>query len=191
VGIAGVLHSPDPDPAAGHFSLVEAVPGGWWYSAPLPGGGLAVVYMTDADLQGSRLARTAEGWHRLLRGAGHTSRRVADGRYRGPERLRRVTATTSRLVCCAGEGWAAIGDAAATFDPLSSHGIYTALAGGFQVGRAIAWALSGDPAELRAYPAAVDRAFREYLALRLRGLEDQVSVAHQRCGLGRSGRWAS
>lgn len=164
VGVTGVFRQVGLAPT-GDFSQVEAVREGWWYSAPLPGERLSVIYLTDADLPGSAAARTVGGWLALLRDAVHTSRRASTA-YSGPERLKVVTAATSRLVRFTGDGWAAVGDAAATFDPLSSHGIYSALAGGYQAGRAIARGLAGYADELRLYEVTMCEAFRDYLLLR-------------------------
>jgi len=51
VGIAR-LHDLRSDAVAeDSFTLVEAVPGGWWYSAFLPGRQLIAVFLTDADLR--------------------------------------------------------------------------------------------------------------------------------------------
>lgn len=166
VGAAAVLSGPAPTEAPGLVSLVEAVPDGWWYSAPLPGGRLTVLFMTDADLPAVEVARTPDGWRRLLAGTRHTARRVADGRYDGPPEVRVATAATGRLAACSGDGWAAVGDAAATFDPLSSHGIYSALAGGYDAGRAVAEAVGGQAAKLEAYSDALEKTFAEYLSLR-------------------------
>jgi flavin-dependent dehydrogenase len=49
-----------------------------------------------------------------------------------------VAAGSSWLASPVGDGWLAVGDAAATFDPLSSQGIVTALVMGREAGRAIA-----------------------------------------------------
>lgn len=40
---------------------------------------------------------------------------------------RKVDASSGRLACAAGENWIAIGDAAATFDPIASQGLFNAL----------------------------------------------------------------
>lgn len=166
VGIAAILPCTHPNPSAGLFSLVEAAPDGWWYSAPLPNGQLSVVYLTDADLSGSRSARSIGGWRNLLFSTQHTRRRVEAANFAAPSWLQVVTAATSRLYGYVGDGWTAVGDSAATFDPISSHGIYSALAGGYQAGRAVARTLTGKSGALHEYTADMDRAFGEYLVRR-------------------------
>ena len=54
------------------------------------------------------------------------------------EGLRVVAADSSCLEVVEGDGWCAVGDAAAAYDPLSSQGITTALASGAWAGQAIA-----------------------------------------------------
>ncbi|RBM18705.1 tryptophan 7-halogenase [Streptomyces sp. PT12] len=108
-------------------ALVASAPDGWWYTAPLPSGLLLVARFTDADLPAAR-ARAG---------------------------FRRAAAHTSRLEPVTGDGWIAAGDAAATFDPLSSQGILTALATGLAAGRALDARLGGDRDAPRRYAARI------------------------------------
>jgi flavin-dependent dehydrogenase len=54
---------------------------------------------------------------------------------------RRVDAGSARLDRTGGDGWLAIGDAAMSFDPISSHGLLTALSTGLAAGET---SLAGD-----------------------------------------------
>ena len=57
---------------------------------------------------------------------------------------------------CHGAAWMAIGDAAATFDPLSSHGMTTALWSGARVVDALTpWLANAEPDALTDYANAV------------------------------------
>ena len=58
-----------------------------------------------------------------------------------------------------GEGWIAAGDAAAAHDPLSSHGIGSALDGGRRAARAVAAPLRGDDT---AFPTYKERLLADY-----------------------------
>jgi flavin-dependent dehydrogenase len=144
VGAAALLRSPTP--AADTYTLVEAVPEGWWYSALLADGRLAVAFMTDGDLLDRR---GPEPWWKGLEAARETRERVGSHDYRLEEAPRVLPAETSRLDRIAGRGWLALGDAAAAHDPLSSHGIGSAMASGFYAGQAIASSLAGHPEEAR------------------------------------------
>jgi flavin-dependent dehydrogenase len=168
VGIAATLAGGGGAASRDSFTLVEAVPSGWWYSARLASGHLVVAYMTDSNLVGRSACRPA-GWRALLEGAELTRRRVAehgaslDGLG---ERLRLLPANSSRLTQIAGDRWLAVGDAAAAFDPLSSHGIGSALGAGFYAAHAIADDLAGQREAPVAYVSLMERAYAEYLRLR-------------------------
>jgi flavin-dependent dehydrogenase len=75
VGVATLL---PPHPASEDtYTLVEAVEGGWWYSALLADGRLAVALLTDGDLLDRRLrAGDPEAWRRHLGETSETRARV-------------------------------------------------------------------------------------------------------------------
>jgi flavin-dependent dehydrogenase len=162
VGLAGLLEGG----AGGEHdtrTLVEAVEGGWWYSAPVPGDRLVAVFMTDADLL-APTARTPAGWTAALASTTHTAARF-DGRgallVDGP---RVVPASSSWLEPLAGPGWVAVGDAAVAHDPLSSLGISAALASGRSAAGAVLGRLGGRPGAIAAHQRWVLDGYRRYLA---------------------------
>jgi flavin-dependent dehydrogenase len=158
--------APALDAAADSTTLIEAVPAGWWYSAALPDGRLAIAYFTDPDLLAARRLWTADGWWEALRSAPHTLARVEASRYRPQQPPRVVAAGSARLDRMWGAGWLAVDDAAASFDPLSSHGIATALAGGRRAAAAILANLGGADRSFAAYADHITTAFTRYLVLR-------------------------
>jgi flavin-dependent dehydrogenase len=143
-------------------TLVEAVEQGWWYSALVPGG-LLVVYMTDGDLLAAGPARSAAGWAALLAATTHTAERVRARDDHPSPRPCVAPAMSSLLDAPAGEGWLAVGDAAASYDPLSSRGITTALATGLRAADCILAWLGGDHTALLAHAKEVTGAFHNYL----------------------------
>jgi flavin-dependent dehydrogenase len=156
------------------FTLVEAVEGGWWYSAPLPDGRRVVSFFTDSDLA-PRTREVAAFRRRLGRAPATAARCGVD--VRGPELEAApcvVSANTSRLTAVAGEGWLAVGDAAAAFDPLSSLGIETALSSAAQAAVAVSRHLDGDAGALPAYPSLVRETWRRYLYERARVYEQET-----------------
>jgi flavin-dependent dehydrogenase len=74
--------------------------------------------------------------------------------------MRVRAATSSRLPSVAGEGWFAVGDAAMTFDPICSQGIYTAMRLGLEAARAIT---AGSRDARVDYQNFADRTWRDYL----------------------------
>ena len=125
-------------------TVIEAAACGWWYAALLPDRRLAVAWFTDPDLLSRSGAWRPPGWWDLLRRSTHVWNVVASHGYGMPKRIRVVAAGSSLLNRATGDGWVAAGDAAAAFDPLSSHGIGSALASGMSAAKAVAATLAGD-----------------------------------------------
>ena len=104
VGAAALLRSPAP--ASDTYTLVEAVPAGWWYSALLADGRMAVAFMTDGDLLDRGFRGRVES--RLAGGLGDPRDRASGwgtGRSEAPA-SRILPAETSRLDRISGEGLA-------------------------------------------------------------------------------------
>jgi flavin-dependent dehydrogenase len=94
---------------------------GWWYIGPAPGNQVFAVYYTDTDLLRSMKLSDLKGlWSRLC---GRLN--LIDLELGACERsLPAMTAIISQFN---GDGWYGVGDAVATFDPLSSFGLTFAL----------------------------------------------------------------
>ncbi|MEA2489918.1 MAG: hypothetical protein QOH21_1710 [Acidobacteriota bacterium] len=148
------------DPERDSWTLVEAIEEGWWYTAVLPGRRLAAMFVTDPAVVPARYAATSEAWHALLEHAPHTRERIAAHGYALVEPPKIVDAGSARLDTVAGEGWLAIGDAAMALDPLSSHGIASALATGIEAAEAI---VSGSDAR---YRTIIDTMWNAYASMR-------------------------
>ena len=147
------------------YTLVEAAEDGWWYSALLPDAGLVAAWMSDADLIKKRRWKEPARWFEQLQKTAHTRRRLLPA-----EPLTRPTlhaAYSQRLDRVTGERWLAVGDAAATFDPLSSQGIFKALRSGILAAYAIGDLFKGDCSGLTKYQALAAREFAEYLKTRV------------------------
>jgi flavin-dependent dehydrogenase len=139
LGFVALFRPPDTALTADRDSLtlVESMPEGWWYTALLPTRRRVVVYLTDAGAATSRLARTREGYLALLARTRHVRDRLAAHDYRMEGAPQVTAANSARLDRFVGERWIAVGDAATSFDPLSSQGILTALYSGLQAGQAL------------------------------------------------------
>lgn len=158
VACAALLASATDDADA--TTLIEAERDGWWHTARLPDGTRIVMFVTDGDLPGARGVRTRDAFCERL----HRTRRVgplcAERGYAIASRLAVAAADTARLDRVHGDGWFAAGDAAASFDPISSQGIMTAMKSGQQ---AAAAALDGSAVS---YAVAVDAVWARYGAER-------------------------
>jgi flavin-dependent dehydrogenase len=134
-------------------TTVEAVRGGWWYTARIPGGERVVAFLTDRDLADRAALLTADGFRAALAETGVARTRIEAGGYAMAGRPRGTEACGAWLEPPFGEGWTAVGDAALCFDPLSSQGIFSALYSGLRGGEAVARALDGDDGALPSYAA--------------------------------------
>lgn len=158
--------APDAEVMPTRATLLETMPEGWWYATLLGDGRLAVNFYTDPDLLPREATKDTEVLDRLLGASSFVGRWVmeADFQLTQPPALR--SAGTTWLAPATGEGWAAIGDAAAAFDPLSSHGMTTALWSGIRAADAARALFDGDKAPLASYAAAVAHGVQDFLESR-------------------------
>jgi 2-polyprenyl-6-methoxyphenol hydroxylase-like FAD-dependent oxidoreductase len=153
-------------------TLVEAEPDGWWYTSPTPCGGRMVAFLTDRDLARPAGWLSGEGFRRRLEGTEHVRRAIAAGPpARASARLstlrpRGGDASSAWLEPAAAPGWTAVGDAALSFDPLSSQGLFHALYTGLAGARAASAALAGDADALPRYAARLGAVRAAYLGHR-------------------------
>jgi len=135
--------------------MVEAVSGGWWYSAFLPEGQLITVFLTDSDLRPH---------HVELPVAEHTAARLEC--CTDVSRPFVFSANSTRLSQCVGSRWLAVGDAACALDPLSSQGMMNGMRFGMAAGRAIVEHRTGELRPLETYRSDVQQSFEGYLSIR-------------------------
>jgi len=152
----------DPTPA----TMIEAQEDGWWYATLLPDLRLCLAFFSDPDRLPRGITRDARAWARIVAGAPSIARWLESAEYEIVEPPRLASAATTWFEPVAGDGWAAAGDAASAFDPLSSHGLTTALWSGRRAALAAAAALQGDRVPLAAYAADFAAAIRAVLAAR-------------------------
>lgn len=126
-------------------TVVESAPDGWWYTARVPSGERILAYFTDGDLADKSALKKMSGFMELLASTRYIRELVDSLQYQPAGDPRGVDASTARLSSFGGPGWFAVGDAAVSFDPISSQGILNALYLGLKAGQAIAASLAGDP----------------------------------------------
>lgn len=146
------------------YTLVEAWEGGWWYSALVPDEKIAVLCMSDVDIVKKRRLNSSANWFELMRETRHTKDRV---RQAQPLTATSVHSAYSHcLERMTGDAWLAVGDAATTFDPLSSLGIFKGLRSGIMASYAIGDYFKESSSSLEKYEAILAREFEEYLVTR-------------------------
>jgi flavin-dependent dehydrogenase len=144
---------------------LEAAPDGWFYSARLPNRRRVLVYFTDGDLYDARLA-SAANFADFVTKTFHLSRKAGSPHWRLVAGPFRVNAASAKLVRAYGERWIAAGDAAQSFDPLSSQGITAAIIGGNNAAAALIAAHSSDTCALDKFQDDLDASYTRYLAER-------------------------
>ncbi len=134
---------------------VEGGAGGWWYTGRLPRRRRVAALITSdrPDLI---------AWEKRLRSTRYIAPLLRDYRCCGPLVVR--PAESSMLERSAGAGWIAIGDAAASYDPIASRGLVAALESGI----AAAALVEASSERLAAYHADLEQRFAQYLEERKR-----------------------
>lgn len=155
----------DGDRGGDGRTVVEAFEDGWWYTAGLPDGRRVAACMTDADLARRMRLSEVDAWERQLESMPVMRLMLRDARPCGELMVR--PSESHCLDLAAGDDWLAVGDAASTFDPLSSQGILKALRGGIFASYAIGDALTRhDDAGLQRYRSFIRAEFASYATVR-------------------------
>ncbi|MHC4880595.1 MAG: tryptophan 7-halogenase, partial [Planctomycetota bacterium] len=144
-----------------HVTQVEACEYGWWYTAPVPGNRVSAVLMSDADIVSRKQAGQADAWQSLLNDMPLTRERVRGVSFSSEPRV--FSAVSSCLEQVGGATWTAVGDAAASHDPLSSTGIPHAIGSGVHGGLTAASVLYADGRMMEAYQQSIQNDFQQYL----------------------------
>ncbi len=141
-------------------TLVEAAPDGWWYMALLPDGSRVVAYHVDAE-EAAGIVRTEGAWAERLARTARVRRHLDAAAAEATPRT--TDASGARLDRFHGDGWLAVGDAALSFDPLSSQGLFDALYTGLRGGEAVDAALTGDRSLAHGYGERLESVRAGYL----------------------------
>jgi flavin-dependent dehydrogenase len=158
--IAFLAYVPAPPGILDQRLIIEAASDGWWYGALLPGRRVVLAFLTDAcELPASPAARRAQ-WNARLAATTHVRTLVA-GTNLEQQPIRGFPAGSSIRETISGRGWAAIGEAAAAYDPLSGQGFVAAMTKGIALARLVSQGtnMSGSIAR---YAAAEEEVFVQY-----------------------------
>jgi 2-polyprenyl-6-methoxyphenol hydroxylase-like FAD-dependent oxidoreductase len=146
-------------------TVVESFEDGWWYTAGLPGGRRIAACFTDADLGRRMLLSDPETWQRKLETMPLMGTLLRVARPSGKIIVR--PSSSHCLDVASGDDWLAVGDAASTFDPLSSQGLLKALRGGIFASYAIGDSLTRhDHTGLQRYRSFIRAEYASYEAVR-------------------------
>ncbi len=160
------LYGHDQHIAVDSRSQIEAVEQGWWYTASLPGQRRVLAFHTDSDLQNPANARELRSPAALLQAAMATteiSAQLDAAGFVADAEVATTAAHSATLQPVAGDRWCAAGDAAMSFDPLSSQGLFNAMYTGLAAALACDRTLSGEVGAFDDYGNELRRIETAYL----------------------------
>jgi flavin-dependent dehydrogenase len=144
------------------LTYVEAIETGWWYSAPLPGRRRVLAFHTDTDGPLLRSIRERGALLRQASASRELSALLAEAGFRPKSQVQVTTAQSGLLEPPVGENWLAVGDAAVSFDPISSQGLLNALFTGLAAAEAADRHLAGDDLALFSYASLIRDVYAIY-----------------------------
>jgi len=148
-------------------TFAEAVENGWWYAARLPGNRVIVALTSDARMIREQGLSNPEEWNRQLHKTQGLKKWLPPMLLQQRPVLQTKAAPSAILSRVAGANWLAVGDAASSYDPLTSAGITKALMQGEQAGLAIVRTRQEkDSQAINEYQDMVFKQFSQYAALR-------------------------
>ena len=159
-GVIGFFKSELPPEKISTYTLVESQKEGWWYSAYLNDDRFIIAFMTDSDILKAKGLQDTQVYLNLLKETLHTQHRVLKLTPLDSVRILSAASILSQTVY--GHRWIAIGDAASTFDPLSSQGIYKGIRSGMFSAYAILDEQAGKSG-LDKYQRFISDEYKEYL----------------------------
>ncbi len=144
---------------------LESVENGWWYAARIPGEFLLVTFYTTATIVKELGLHDLKNWIHLLAEAPNTFD-ILSQMEPVEKRVRGFNASSFCLNTMTGEDWLAIGDAATTYDPITSQGITKATTQGARAAEIITYHLQGEKEALLQYEEEVKAQYEYYLSSR-------------------------
>lgn len=121
-----------PNTEVNTMSTITATENGWWYSAVIPNNKRVIAFQTDSDLINKATFKDLASFLEFSKGnlqiTSILEKNKTNITFHGV-----VAANSTRLEQITGKQWVAIGDAAISFDPLSSQGMFNAMASAMQL----------------------------------------------------------
>ena len=121
-----------PNKEQNKMSTISASEFGWWYSASLPNNKRIIALQTDADLLNQKMINNCNLFIKHAQ-TNREIRNILESNQKDLELHKTVSANSTCLNQFTGKQWAALGDAAMSFDPLSSQGMFSAMANAMEL----------------------------------------------------------
>lgn len=140
---------------------VEACEYGWWYITAMSDNRVSVVLMSDPDIVNKMQACHLDVWRALLSKMTNLNPSIRSAVF--SEKPRSFPCYSSYLNEAGGKDWVAVGDAVASYDPISSSGIPRALSSGIHGAFIAVDSLFSRGELLATYAQAIEQDFKQYL----------------------------
>lgn len=126
-----------PNISVNTMSTIVSDKFGWWYSAVVPQQKRILSFQTDADLLERTNFKSLSNFLELIQTNAIMQQLISKTSIHDIIFHGTVGANSTRLEKVAGTQWIAIGDAAISFDPLSSQGMFNAMATAMQASESL------------------------------------------------------
>ena len=151
------------------YTLVSAVENGWWYGTQLPNKKALISFCSDTETLKRINADDPKNWHQLLLASDWFYQNCCEqfaAVLQQPIDIDLRLSPSAILSCVIGSNWLAVGDAASSYDSITSAGITKALQQGLAAGKAIVQLFTENNEDaLKTYQQDIFTAFNEYLKL--------------------------
>jgi flavin-dependent dehydrogenase len=144
--------------------MLETVEDGWWYCATLPNQKMTLTLFSDADIVKEKQLQKPENWAKLLSNTLHIKDKVKDARNFETPWVRNAFSKSTNSTLR--NNFIAVGDAVASFDPISSMGIGFAISSACNAASAVMEYHHGSKTAIENYQQCIERIFDNYLNIR-------------------------
>jgi len=141
--------------------VIESTEEGWWYCASLPDRKMTLTFFSDAPVIKENRFEKTENWNRLLSKTKHIRHKVSPASSEGKLWVKNAFSQVTDSSSC--KNFLAVGDAAASFDPVSSMGIGFAISSACHAAKAVIDAESGHENTFLNYQENINTIYRQYL----------------------------
>ncbi len=151
-----------PEDTVSSLTRIEAVQNGWWYGAKLPNNELLVAFYTDQETLKETKMQLADVWMKAL----YQTKSIHESIREENAMSASVKGFPAHSFCLdqvAGKDWLALGDAASSYDPITSRGIYKSMTDALVAAEGIAAYLRGENLDLTPFDTYVKSNYQAYL----------------------------
>jgi flavin-dependent dehydrogenase len=144
-------------------ATIESCPDGWFYSTPVHQKNCVVNFYTSPDQIRAQQITMEQFLIKKIQESTFTSEKLLVNSEFEIESVQVRSARPQRIDKPYGDGWIAVGDAAASYDPMAADGICRALESGIMAGHTIEHLFAEDRASLNRYVAKMKSDYETHL----------------------------